>query len=568
MLKGSEKMDNVTGFTNKYFELPTAAHRRQIYRGAGYFGDDFKRPHIGVANTFSEATPAHRHLRELAEHVKAGIWQAGGVPFEFGVFSTCGNISIGTDNLKYELALRDLLAGSIETMAKVHLFDGLVIMSSCDSIIPGQIMGAARVNLPTVMVTGGPMMAGKWREGRVLSPDVNEGVFGAYPLGMLSEEDLLEMEECACPSFGACPVMGTANTMQILSEAMGITLSGTATIPAVLADKRKAARKAGQKIVELVKRDIRPSDILVGGLRNAIVADVAIGGSTNAPLHIMSIARELGFEIPLDIFDEISRKTPLIASVIPNGPHTMMDFYFAGGVPALLKELEAYLDTSVMTSDGQTLKQNLLSVSGTKGQAIRNSANPINTEGGLAIIKGNIAPNGALTRTSAILPEMQVFEGKARTFNSDQEAWECIISGEIKAGDVVVIRYEGVRGAPGMMETMMSTDALFRMGLEGSVALITDGRFSGFNRGPIIGHVSPEAIDGGLIGLIEDGDLIQINIPARDLHAVLTDEEIARRRADWKPKEPRTTSGYLAIYAQNALPPEKGAAMQNWDLKS
>jgi len=555
-----------TGFTSKYFEGPTAAHRRQIYRGAGYFGDDFKRPHIGVANTFSEATPAHRHLRELAEHVKAGIWQAGGIPFEFGLFSTCGNIAIGTDNLKYELALRDALAASLETMAKVHLFDGLVIMASCDSIIPGQIMGAARVNLPAVMVTGGPMMAGKWKNGQVLPPDVNEGVYGAYTLGKLSEEDLLEMEECACPSVGSCPVMGTANTMQILSEVMGLSLSGTATIPGVLADKRKAARKAGQKVVELVERNIRPSDILEGGLRNAIVADVAIGGSTNAPLHIMSIGRELGIEIALDVFDEVSRKTPLISSVIPNGPHTMIDFYMSGGVPALLKELENYLDTSTMTADGQTLKETLAAAQGTTGPAIRKASDPISPEGGLAIIKGNIAPNGALARTSAILPEMQVFEGKARTFNSDQEAWESIVGGKIQSGDVIVIRYEGVRGAPGMMETMMSTDALFRMGLEGSVALITDGRFSGFNRGPIIGHVSPEAIIGGLIGLIEDGDVIRINIPERDLHVELTDEEIARRRVAWKPMEARTKTGFLDVYARNALPPEKGGAMQTWDI--
>jgi dihydroxy-acid dehydratase len=555
-------------FENKYFDGPNAAHRRQIYKGAGYFGDDFKRPHIGIANTFSEATPAHRHLRELAEHVKAGIWQSGGVPFEFGVFSTCGNTAIGTDNLKYELALRDALAASIETVAKVHLFDGLVLMASCDSIIPGLLIGAARVNIPALIVTGGPMLAGKWRKGQILSPDVNEAVYGAYPLGYVSEEDLYEMEDCSCPSFGACPVMGTANTMQILSEVLGMALSGTATIPAVLSDKRKASRRAGNKIVELVQKNIRPSDIMSEkGLRNAITADVAIGGSTNAPLHIMSIGREFGMEIPLDLFDEISRKTPLIASVIPNGPNTMIDFYQSGGVPALLKELESYLDTSVMTADGQPLARNLSAVKGTTGSAIKKASDPISKQGGLAIIKGNITPNGAIARTSAILPEMLVHSGPARTFNSDLEAWKVIIAGEIKEGDVLVIRYEGVRGAPGMMETMMSTDALFRMGLEGSVALITDGRFSGFNRGPIIGHVSPEAITGGLIGIIEDGDIIHIDIPARKLDVELSDAEIERRKKAWKPREPRTTSGFLALYAQNALPPEKGAAMQTWELK-
>lgn len=551
--------------TNRYFSGPTAAHRRQIYKGAGYLGDDFERPHIGIACAFSEASPAHRHLRELAEHVKAGIWQAGGVPFEFGVFSTCGNIAIGTDNLKYELALRDVLAASIETVARVHLFDGLVLMASCDSIIPGQLMGAARVDLPTVMVTGGPMLAGKGKNGVVLSPDVNEAVYGAYPLGRVSEEEMMEMEDCACPSLGACPVMGTANTMQILVEAMGMALSGTATIPAVLADKRKAARRAGWKIVELVRKGIRPSGILTeGALRNAIVADVAIGGSTNAPLHIMSIGRELGVDIPLELFDEISRKTPLLASVIPNGPHTVIDFHQSGGVPALLKELETLLDTSVMTVDGNTLRENLNSVNGTDGVAIAHFDRPLQPEGGLAIVKGNIAPNGAVVRTSVILPKMLVHRGPARTFNSDADAWKAIVEGRIQPGDVLVVRYEGVRGAPGMMETMMSTDALFRMGLEGSVALITDGRFSGFNRGPIIGHVSPEAIEGGLIALIEDGDAIQIDIPARRLQVELSDEEIARRRANWHPLEPRTKVGFLALYAQNALPPEKGAAMQQW----
>ena len=551
--------------TNNYFDGPNTAHRRQIYKGAGYFGEDFKRPHIGIANAFSEATPAHRHLRELAEHVKAGIWQAGGVPFEFGVISTCGNISLGTDNLKYELALRDVLAASIETVAKVHLFDGLVLMASCDSIIPGQLMGAARVNLPTVMVTGGPMLSGKWKKGQVLSPDVNEAVYGAYPLGRISEEDLMEMEDCACPSFGACPVMGTANTMQILAEVMGMVLTGTATIPAVMSDKRKASRRAGQKIVELVQKNIRPSDILTeSALRNAIIADVAIGGSTNAPLHIMSIGRELGIEIPLELFDEISHKTPLLASVVPNGPHTMIDFYHSGGVPALLKELEGLLDTSVMTVDAQSLLKNLSAVQGTVGPAIRKISEPLNTEGGLAIMKGNIAPNGAIARTSAILPEMLVHHGPARTFNTDLEAWKAIVGNEIQPGEVLVIRYEGVKGAPGMMETMMSTDALFRMGLEGSVALITDGRFSGFNRGPIIGHISPEAIEGGLIGLIQNGDIIHIDIPARSLQVELSDEEIAKRRANWQPLEPRTKGGFLDLYARNALPPEKGAAMQPW----
>lgn len=547
------------------FDGLDAAHRRQIYKGAGFTDGDFERPHIGLANAWSEASPAHRHLRELAEHVKAGVWQAGGVPLEFGVFSTCGNIAVGTECLKYELAIRDALAASIETVAKVHHLDGLVLLASCDSIIPGQLMGAARVNLPSLMVTGGPMLAGRWRGGTVLSPDVNEAVFGALPVGQISEQDLTEMEDCACPSVGACPVMGTANTMQILCEAMGIAISGSATIPPVLADKSRAARKAGQKIVELVEKGLRPSHILdERALRNAIVANAALGGSTNAPLHIMSLGRELGIEIDLDLFDRISRQTPLLASVVPNGPHTVIDFHAAGGVPALLKELGDLIDASAMTVDARTVGENLQGIHGSSGEAIRTRGDPVQPEGGLAVLRGNVAPQGAIVRTSAIRPEMLVHKGPARVFNCDRDAWTAIVEGRIRPGDVLVVRYEGPKGAPGMMEVMLSTDALYTTGMEGSVGLITDGRFSGFNRGPIVGHVSPEAIAGGVIAIIEDGDLIEMDIPGRALNVELTGQEIARRLEAWQPLEPRTQTGFLALYAQLALPAHQGAAMQKW----
>ncbi len=547
------------------FVGPEAAHRRQIYKGAGYTHNDFGKPHIGIANAWTEASPAHRHLRNLAEQVKAGIWQAGGVPFEFGVFATCGNISIGTENMKYELAIRDALAASVEIMSRVHLFDGLVLLASCDNIIPGQLMGAARLNLPTIMVTGGPMLAGKWSKGTLTAPDVNEAVFGALPLGNISKQELQEMEDCACPGMGACPVMGTANTMQILAEAMGMTLSGSASIPAVLADKKRAARSAGQQIVELAKQRICPSDILTeAAFANAIIINAAIGGSTNAPLHIMSLARELGIAIELDRFDAISRRTPLLASVIPNGPHTVIDFYEAGGVPALLKELESLLETDVLTADGVTLGELLKEARGTCGEAISRPETPVQSEGGLAVLKGNIAPRGAIVRTSAIKPGMLVHKGPAKTFNTDQEAWNAIIDGKIRPGDVIVVRYEGPRGAPGMKEVMLSTDALYRIGLEGSVGLITDGRFSGFNRGPIIGHVCPEAMEGGVIALIKDGDTIEIDIPNRTLTVDLSDAELERRRADWQPPEPKTKAGFLALYAQLALPADEGAAMQRW----
>ncbi len=548
-----------------YFVGPQAAHRRQIYKGAGYDNEDLRRPHIGVVNAWTEASPAHMHLRQLADAVKAGVWQVGGVPFEFGVFATCGNIAVGTENLKYELAIRDVLAGSVEIMAQVHLFDGLVLLASCDNIIPGVLMGAARLNLPSIMVTGGPMMPGRRQGKNVLPPDVNEAVLGIFAQGKMSEQELLEMEDCACPGPGACPVMGTANTMQILTEALGMSLSGSGTIPAVSADRVRMARATGRQAVELVKRNIRPADILTQRtLQNAIVVDAAIGGSTNAPLHIMSIGRELGIEVELDRFDEISRRTPLLSSVSPNGPHTVVDFHEAGGVPALFKELGGLVDTGVLTANGVSLGEVIEGASGSQGPAISSRAEPVQPEGGLAVLKGNIAPRGAIVRTSAIRKEMLVHRGPARTFSGDEEAWQAIVAGKINPGDVIVLRYEGPKGAPGMKEVMLSTDALYSVGLEGSVALITDGRFSGFNRGPIVGHVCPEAMDGGVIAFIEDGDMIEINVPERKLHLELSDEELQRRAELWKPPQPKTKIGFLALYAQLALPADQGAAMQRW----
>jgi dihydroxy-acid dehydratase len=547
------------------FVGPEAAHRRQIYRGAGYGEGDWDRPHIGIANAWTEVSPAHIHLRRIADEVKAGIWQAGGVPFEFGVFATCGNVAVGTENLKYELAIRDVLAASVETMAQVHLFDGLVLIASCDSIIPGLLMGALRVDLPTIMVTGGPMFAGTWKGGRVMSPDVNEAVFGALTLGKISLADLTEMEECACPTTGACPVMGTANTMQILSEALGLQLSGAATIPSILSNRWRMARRSGQRIVDLVLKGIRASKVVdTRALRNAMTVNAAIGGSTNAPLHIMSLGREVGIPVPLDDFDQVSRRTPLLASVVPNGPHTVIEFYQAGGVPALLRELGDLIEGSAMTVDGCTVQDNLKEIQGSRGPAIASRANPVQPEGGLAVLRGNIAPRGAIVRTSAIKKEMLIHRGPARTFSGDQEAWEAIVGGRIQPGDVVVVLYEGPKGAPGMKETMLSTDAIYRMGLEGSVGLITDGRFSGFNRGPIVGHVCPEAMEGGAIAAIRDGDRIEINIPARQLNLDVPAAEIQRRLQAWQPPPPKTIKGFLALYAQLALPADEGAAMQNW----
>ncbi len=544
------------------FEGPDAAVRRAIYRGAGYVTRDFGQPHIGVVNAWTEATPAHMHLRQLAESVKAGIWQAGGVPFEFGTFATCGAIAAGEENLKYELAIRDALAASVEIMSRVHYFDGLILLSSCDNIIPGHLMGAARLNLPTIMVTGGPMLAGEWQGKPLTSEDVCVSVLAEKEL---SEQDMVGIEKRACPGAGACPVMGTANTMQILSEALGLALSGSATIPAILADKQWAAREAGWRIVDLVKSGVRFSDVVdQRALRNAIAVDVAIGGSTNAPLHILSIARELGIDLSLDQFDVISRKIPLLASVMPNGPHTVIDFYEAGGVPALLRELGNLIDLTAVTVDGGTVAENLEGVSGSKGPAIAGVQRPVLAEGGLAILKGNISPNGAICRSSAVDRGMLVHKGPARTFDSDEAAQQAVLEGKIKPGDVIVVRYEGPSGAPGMTELMRSTDALYGSGLSSSVALITDGRFSGFNRGPIVGHIAPEAMHGGVIAVIRDGDAIEVDIPGRRLNVELSDEEIHNRLQSWKPPEPKVKTGFLALYAQLALPADQGAAMQRW----
>ena len=385
-------------------------------------------------------------------------------------------------------------------------------------------------------------------------------------MGKMTGQELVEMENHSCPGAGACPVMGTANTMQILTEVMGMALSGSATIPAVFAAKQRSAHKTGRQIVELVKRGIRPSDIVTeGALTNAIVANAAIGGSTNAPLHIMSLGRELGIEIELERFDDISRKIPLLCSVIPNGPHTVIDFYRAGGVTALLKELEALLDLQALTVDGTTMGGILKRSNGSHGKAILSLDAPMREKGGLAVLRGNIAPRGAIVRTSAIKQGMLVHTGTARVFDSDQAAWKAIVGGGIQSGDIIVVRYEGPKGAPGMKEVMLSTDALCGTGLEGSVGLITDGRFSGFNHGPIIGHVSPEAMEGGVIAVIENGDTIEIDIPARRFNVRLTEQEIQSRLKDWHPPKPKIKAGILALYARLALPADQGAAMQRWD---
>jgi dihydroxy-acid dehydratase len=559
----------MTGPTgNPLFEGPEAAHRRTIYKGAGLDDVDIRKPHIGIVNAYTDASPAYVHLRGLAEAVKAGIWEEGGVPFEFGTFATCGNIAVGTEDLKYELVIRDFLAGSIEIMSRVHHFSGLVLLASTDSIIPGHIMGAMRLGLPAVVVTGGPMLSGRWHGARITTADVNEAVFGRLPAGLTTETEVAGLEENACPTAGACPLMGTANTMQILAEVLGLTLPGTGTIPAVLSAKVRAARMSGRAIVRLIWQGLTIRDIVDRrALVNAVTADLAIGGSTNAVLHLLAFARELGLTLSLDDFDHLSRTVPVISAVIPSGIHTVDEFHFAGGVRRLLATLGDLVDTSAMTVSGRPWAEHLKEVRPARGGAITPREVPVYPEGGLAVLRGNLAPNGAIIRQSAMRPEMLRFRGPARVFSSDQEGYEALRAGRIRKGDVLVVRYEGVVGAPGMKEIMLCADAIVSMGLETSVGLVTDGRFSGFNHGPIVGHVSPEAAVGGPLALVEEGDEIAVDVPGRRLELLVPADELARRRRTWQPIPPKTSDGVLALYALTAGPPEEGAAMQPWAVR-
>ncbi len=553
---------------NPYFRGTGAAHRRATYKVMGYTDEDLTKPLIGVANTWNEAAPGHAHLKEVAKAVKAGIWQNGGTPFEFGTIATCATPALGTENIKYELVIRDVLAASIEIMAKIQMFDGLVLLCSCDNIIPGMIMAALRLNIPSIVVTGGPMYPGSYKGKVITMAELLEGV-AALGTGKITEEDVLAMENCALPGPGACPLLGTANTMQILSEVLGLSLSGSSTAPAQSSERFRIAKKSGARIVDLVKENVKPSDIVSeNALRNATIVDIAIVGSTNAILHILTFANELGIDFGLEIFDEYSKKIPCICDVRPSGQYTVVDLHFAGGVPAIMRELKDFLYPDCATVDGKTLGENLSNFKGEVDRRVIYPINkPVNKEGGLAILRGNLAPNGSIARTTTVPKDMLRFRGPARVFDGDLQAYEAIRENRINKGDVIIIRYEGVKGAPGMMEVMLTCDALVGLGLDKSVALVTDGRFSGFNRGPIIGHVSPEAMAGGPIALLKDGDMIDIDIPQRKLGVNLTVEEMEKRRRSWTPPEPKVKSGILKIYAKLAEPAEKGAAINTRELE-
>lgn len=540
-----------------------AAHRRVMMKAAGYSDEDIRhKPHIGVPNSYMAGSPGSAHLRQLAEAVKEGIWAAGGIPVEFGIPATCGNIANGADELKYEQVGRDIVAMSVEFVSKVHHFDGLAMVATCDNIIAGCYLAAMRLDIPSLVITGGSMQPGQHCGKAVVEADLDAARFSG-----VSEDELAQLEDAVCPSFGACPSMGTANTMQMLGEVLNLVLPGTATIPATDNEKIRTARAAGRQIVAMVKAGRKPSGLITKEtLLNAVMFDLAVAGSTNAVLHLLAYAWELGISLTLDDFERYAQQIFCINAVVPSGPYTVVDFHYAGGVMNVMKLLERHLFTQVPDVYGTTWKDMLALVTPRESAVIHSLDHPVAQEPGLQILHGNICPNGAIVRPTAVYEGVRYIKGPARVFDGDRPAFEAIRRGDIVPGDVLVIRYEGCKGAPGMKELMLSIDALIGLGLHKSVGLVTDARFSGFNYGAIIGHVSPEAYDGGPIALVEEGDTIEINIPAGTVSLCVHEEMLACRRRKWICPPLKEEKGCLAIYAQTCRPAEEGGAMQPWPL--
>ena len=540
------------------------APSRALLAAMGITSEEMVRPLIGVANSANELVPGHMHLNRIAEAVKAGIRIAGGTPLEFCTIGVCDGLAMGHVGMKYSLASRELIADSIEIMAMAHPFDGLVLIPNCDKIVPGMLMASLRLNIPAVVISGGPMMTGRFQGKAVDVIDVFEAV-GRVKAGRMSESELSELEEKACPGCGSCAGMFTANSMNCLTEALGLGLPGNGTIPAVSAARIRLAKMAGMKVMELLSHDLQPRKIAtLEAFRNAIAVDMALGCSTNTVLHVPAIASEAGIEIDLKMFDEISSITPHICSLSPGGPHHLEDLDSAGGVQAVLKVLagNGLVDPHVLTVTGKTLGENLERAGVLDSDIIRPLENPYSCQGGIAIIKGNLAPDGAVVKQSAVSPKMLKNKGRARVFDSEEAAVQSILEGEIKPGDIVVIRYEGPCGGPGMREMLNSTSALVGIGLDQSVALVTDGRFSGGTRGAAIGHVSPEAAHGGTIALVQEGDEIIIDIPGKTISVNLSESELIARRSSWSAPKFTITSGYLARYASQVSSAAQGAILK------
>ena len=540
------------------------APQRSLFYALGLTEEELNRPLIGVVSAYSEIVPGHLHLDKISEAVKAGIRMAGGTPIVFPAIAVCDGIAMGHVGMKYSLVTRDLIADSTECMATAHQFDALVMVPNCDKNVPGLLMAAARVNVPTVFVSGGPMLAGHVKGQKTSLSSMFEAV-GAHVAGKITEEDVDDYVCNACPTCGSCSGMYTANSMNCLTEAIGMGLQGNGTIPAVYSQRLKLAKHAGMKVMELLEKNIRPRDILTkAAFENALTVDMALGCSTNTMLHLPAIAHEAGVEINLDIANQISEKTPNLCHLAPAGHHYMEELNEAGGIYAVMNELAelGLLHTDLITATGKTVGENIKGCTVKDTEIIRPVEKAYSQTGGIAVLRGNIAPDSCVVKRSAVVPEMMVHEGPARVFDCEEDAIKAITGGQIVEGDVVVIRYEGPKGGPGMREMLNPTSAIAGMGLGSSVALITDGRFSGASRGASIGHVSPEAAVGGPIALVEEGDIISINIPENTINVKVSDEELAKRKANWAPKEPKVKTGYLARYASMVTSADKGAILQ------
>jgi len=557
--KGEKKMrsDSVKTGTQQ-------APHRSLFNALGYTEEERRRPLIGIVNSYNEIVPGHMNLDKITEAVKMGVAMAGGTPVVFPAIAVCDGIAMGHVGMKYSLVTRDLIADSTECMAMAHGFDGLVCIPNCDKNVPGLLMAAARVNIPTIFVSGGPMLAGHVKGQKRSLSSMFEAV-GSVAAGSMTMEELSEFEEKVCPTCGSCSGMYTANSMNCLTEALGMGLRGNGTIPAVYSERIRLAKHAGMKIMELVEKNIRPRDIMTEkAFLNALTIDMALGCSTNSMLHLPAIAHEAGVELNLDIANELSAKTPNLCHLAPAGPTYMEDLNEAGGVYAVMKELtkKDLLHLDLITVTGKTVGENIEDAVNKNPEVIRPVENPYSQTGGIAVLKGNLAPDSGVVKRSAVVPEMMVHEGPARVFDCEEDAIEAIKGGKIVAGDVVVIRYEGPKGGPGMREMLNPTSAIAGMGLGSSVALITDGRFSGASRGASIGHVSPEAAVGGPIALVEEGDIISINIPENKLDMKVPEEELAARREKWQPREPKVTTGYLSRYREMVTSGNRGAVLE------
>ena len=546
----------------EFLQSTENARTRALIKAMGYTTEDLKRPRIGVANSWGETSPGHVHLKGVAEAVKAGIWQAGGTPFEFGSFAQCP-VAVGKHGIRYDTPTRDIIAAEVEASTWIHMFDALVMISSCDKNVPGHLLAAARLDIPVILVPGGPMEAGRYKGEDIVTTTLDAECW-AYGVGKprVSEEEIQVLEDSACPGAGSCALLGTANTMQCLTEALGLSLPGAGTALAVSAKRLWIAKESGRKIIELVKKGITSSQIITPkSLRNAIRVLHAIGGSTNAVIHLLAIAYEKGFdkEIDLELFEQFGQETPCITAVRPSGPYTMGDFDEVGGIQAVMKRIEKFLNRDVMTVTGETLGNHLNRISVRDSPVIKGLDNPVN-RGGLAILRGNLAKS-AVVRPTVIPKEMLQHRGPAKVFNGQEEALEALQQNKIQAGDVVVVRYEGPKGGPGLTEVFKVIGYMNATGLETKCALVTDGKISGFAKGPFICQVSPEAAEGGPLALVQDGDVIEIDIPKRKLNLQISEEELKDRKDRWKPPPPRVTEGFLTVYARLANPAEKGAGI-------